>query len=49
MRDMVSTAAIGTAKAYEWAGTCPDLTFAPVSHTHALAAMAAISHLVAIN
>jgi 4-hydroxybutyrate CoA-transferase len=49
MRDMVCTAAIGTRKVYDFAAACPDLAFAPVSHTHALAAMAAISHFVAIN
>ena len=49
MRDMVCTAAIGTAKVYDWAARCPDLTFAPVSHTHDLAAMAAIPRFVAIN
>jgi 4-hydroxybutyrate CoA-transferase len=46
---MVCTAAIGTAKVYAWARDCPDLTFAPVSHTHDLAVMAAIPNLVAIN
>ncbi len=49
MGRMVCTAAIGTAKVYDWAGACPDLTVAPVSHTHDLAAMAAIPHFVAIN
>ena len=43
---MVCTAAIGTAKLYDWAGACPDLTFAPASHTHDL--MAEIPSLVAI-
>jgi 4-hydroxybutyrate CoA-transferase len=49
MRRMVCTAAIGTAKVYDWAGDCPDLTFAPVSHTHDPGVMAAIRNLVAIN
>jgi 4-hydroxybutyrate CoA-transferase len=49
MDRMVCTAAIGTAKVYDWAGECPDLRFAPVSHTHDLAVIAAIPHFVAIN
>jgi 4-hydroxybutyrate CoA-transferase len=49
MRDMVCTAAIGTAKVYDWARDCPDLAFAPVSHTHDQAVMAAIPRFVAIN
>jgi 4-hydroxybutyrate CoA-transferase len=49
MGRMVCTAAIGTAKVYGWARARPDLTFAPVSHTHDLAVMAAIPHFVAIN
>jgi 4-hydroxybutyrate CoA-transferase len=49
MGRMVCTAAIGTAKVYDWARDCPDLAFAPVSHTHDLAVMAAIPNLVAIN
>jgi 4-hydroxybutyrate CoA-transferase len=49
MDRMVGTAAIGTAKVYDWAGECPDLSFAPVSHTHDLAVIAAIPHFVAIN
>ncbi len=49
MGKMVCTAAIGTAKVYDWAGVCPDLRFAPVSHTHDAAVIAAISHFVAIN
>ncbi len=49
MRNMVCTAAIGTGKVYDFAASCPDLAFAPVSHTHDPAVMAAIPHFVAIN
>jgi 4-hydroxybutyrate CoA-transferase len=49
MRRMVCTAAIGTAKVYDWARDCPDLAFAPVSHTHDQVVMAAIPRFVAIN
>ena len=46
---MVCTAAIGSRKVYDFAASCPDLTFAPVSHTHDPAVMAATRNLVAIN
>ena len=46
---MVCTAAIGTRKVYDFAASCPDLAFAPVSHTHDPGVMAAIPNLVAIN
>jgi acyl-CoA hydrolase len=46
---MVGTAAIGTAKVYDWAGTCPELEFAPVSYTHDVRVMAQIDNFVAIN
>ncbi len=49
MRRMVCTAAIGTRKIYDFARACPDLTFAPVSHTHDHAVLAAIPNFVAIN
>jgi acyl-CoA hydrolase len=46
---MVCTAAIGTAKVYDWAGTCPELEFAPVSYTHDVRVMAQIDNFIAIN
>jgi 4-hydroxybutyrate CoA-transferase len=46
---MVGTAAIGTAKVYDWAGTCPELEFAPVSYTHDVRVIAQIDNFVAIN
>ena len=46
---MVGTAAIGTAKVYDWARTCPELEFAPVSYTHDVRVMAQIDNFVAIN
>jgi acyl-CoA hydrolase len=49
MGKMVCTAAIGTAKVYEWARDCPELRFAPVGHTHDPAVIAAIPSFVAIN
>jgi 4-hydroxybutyrate CoA-transferase len=49
VRRMVCTAAIGTARVYDWAADCPDLTFAPVSHTHDVRVIAGIDDFVAIN
>ena len=46
---MVGTAAIGTAQVYDWAGSCPELEFAPVSYTHDVRVMAQIDNFVAIN
>ena len=46
---MVCTAAIGTRKVYDFAASCADLAFAPVSRTHDAGVMAAIPNLVAIN
>jgi 4-hydroxybutyrate CoA-transferase len=46
---MVCTAAIGTAKVYDWASTCPELEFAPVSYTHDVRVIAQIDNFVAIN
>ena len=46
---MVCAAAVGTAKVYDWAGTCPELEFAPVSYTHDVRVMARIDNFVAIN
>jgi 4-hydroxybutyrate CoA-transferase len=46
---MVCTAAIGTARVYNWAGTCPELEFAPVSYTHDVRVIAQIDNFVAIN
>jgi 4-hydroxybutyrate CoA-transferase len=46
---MVCTAALGSERVYEWAGRCPDLRFAPVSHTHDTRVIAQIDRFVAIN
>jgi 4-hydroxybutyrate CoA-transferase len=46
---MVGTAAIGTAKVYDWAGRCPELEFAPVGYTHDVRVIARIDNFVAIN
>jgi 4-hydroxybutyrate CoA-transferase len=46
---MVCTAALGTARVYDWAGRCPDLRFAPVSHTHDVRVVSRIDRFVAIN
>jgi 4-hydroxybutyrate CoA-transferase len=46
---MVCTAALGGERVYAWAGRCPDLRFAPVSHTHDVRVIARIDRFVAIN
>lgn len=46
---MVCTAALGSSRVYDWAGRCPDLRFAPVSHTHDIRVIARIENFVAIN
>jgi 4-hydroxybutyrate CoA-transferase len=46
---MVCTAALGAERIYQWAGRCPDLRFAPVSHTHDIRVIAQIDRFVAIN
>jgi 4-hydroxybutyrate CoA-transferase len=46
---MVCTAALGGERVYQWAGRCPNLRFAPVSHTHDLRVIAQIDRFVAIN
>jgi 4-hydroxybutyrate CoA-transferase len=46
---LVGTAAIGTAKVYDWAGGCRELELAPVSYTHDVRVMARIDRFVAIN
>jgi acyl-CoA hydrolase len=46
---MACTAALGSARVYDWAGECPDLSFAPVSYTHDIRVLAQIDNFVAIN
>ena len=46
---MVCTAALGSARVYDWAGRCPDLRFAPVSYTHDIRVIGQIDRFVAIN
>jgi 4-hydroxybutyrate CoA-transferase len=46
---MVCTAALGSARVYDWAGRCPDLRFAPVSYTHDIRVLGQIDNFVAIN
>jgi 4-hydroxybutyrate CoA-transferase len=46
---MVCTAALGSARVYDWAGRCPDLRFAPVSYTHDVRIISRIDRFVAIN
>jgi len=46
---MVATAALGSARVYDWAARCPDLRFAPVSQTHDVRVIAGIDRFVAIN
>jgi 4-hydroxybutyrate CoA-transferase len=46
---MVCTAALGSARVYDWAGRCSDLRFAPVSYTHDVRVIAQIDRFVAIN
>jgi len=46
---VVCTAALGSEAVYRWAGRCPDLRFAPVSHTHDVRVIAQIDRFVAIN
>jgi 4-hydroxybutyrate CoA-transferase len=46
---MVCTSALGSERVYEWAGRCPDLRFAPVSHTHDVRVIARLDRFVAIN
>lgn len=48
-RTMVCTAALGSERAYEWAGRCPNLRFAPVNYTHDIRVIAQVDHFVAIN
>jgi 4-hydroxybutyrate CoA-transferase len=48
-KTMVCTAALGSSRLYEWAGRCPDLSFAPVSYTHDIRTLARIDDFVAIN
>jgi 4-hydroxybutyrate CoA-transferase len=46
---MVCTAALGSARVYDWAGGCPDVRFAPVSYTHDVRVISQIDNFVAIN
>ena len=46
---IVATSAIGSERVYRWAGSCPDLDFAPVSYTHDVRVLAGLDNLVAIN
>jgi 4-hydroxybutyrate CoA-transferase len=46
---MVCTAALGSARVYDWAGRCPELRFAPVSYTHDVRVIGQIDNFVAIN
>ena len=46
---LVGTAAIGTARVYDWAGACRELELAPVSYTHDVRVIARIDNFVAIN
>ena len=46
---LVGTAAIGTARVYDWAGACRELELAPVSYTHDVRVIARIDRFVAIN
>jgi 4-hydroxybutyrate CoA-transferase len=46
---MVCTAALGSARVYDWAGHCPDIRFAPVSYTHDIRVLGQLDNLVAIN
>ena len=46
---MVCTAALGSARVYDWAGRCADLRFAPVSYTHDVRVLGDIDNFVAIN
>ena len=46
---MVCTAALGSARVYDWAGRCPELRFAPVSYTHDIRVLGQIDNFVAIN
>jgi 4-hydroxybutyrate CoA-transferase len=46
---MVCTAALGSARVYDWAGSCPDVRFAPVSYTHDVRVLGQIDSFVAIN
>ena len=48
-KSMVCTAALGSPRVYDWAGRCPDLRFAPVSHTHDVRVLGQIDDFVAIN
>ena len=46
---IVCTAALGSARVYDWAGRCPAISFAPVSHTHDIRVLGQIDNFVAIN
>jgi 4-hydroxybutyrate CoA-transferase len=46
---MVCTAALGSARVYDWAGRSPELRFAPVSYTHDARVLAELDNFVAIN
>jgi 4-hydroxybutyrate CoA-transferase len=46
---MVCATALGSARVYDWAGRCPELSFAPVSYTHDVRVLGQIDHFVAIN
>jgi 4-hydroxybutyrate CoA-transferase len=46
---IVCTSALGSERVYGWAGRCPDLRFAPVSHTHDVRVISRIDRFVAIN
>jgi 4-hydroxybutyrate CoA-transferase len=46
---IVCTSALGSERVYGWAGRCPDLRLAPVSHTHDVRVIARIDRFVAIN
>jgi 4-hydroxybutyrate CoA-transferase len=46
---MVCTAALGSARVYDWAGHCGTLQFAPVSYTHDVRVLGQLDNFVAIN
>ncbi|HLT02397.1 MAG TPA: acetyl-CoA hydrolase/transferase C-terminal domain-containing protein, partial [Geminicoccaceae bacterium] len=46
---MVCTAALGTARVYDWAGRCPQLRIEPAGYTHDPCAIGQLDRFVAIN
>jgi 4-hydroxybutyrate CoA-transferase len=46
---MVCATALGSARVYDWAGSCPSLRLAPVSYTHDVRVLGEIDDFVAIN